>query len=109
MQTTLVENPRPAHPLGDWFEPEFVNRFRAAGLATVGDLIALFRRRRQHGYVAIPRFGPRRAQRIVDGLSLYVASLCTLSPHRTDAAAPAVEDGSRPVTRNWGAPSLTPS
>ncbi|MEX3629921.1 MAG: phage integrase family protein [Burkholderia sp.] len=80
MQTALVVDPQPGDPLEDWFGPELVARFRAAGLVTLGDLLTLIRRRRQRWYIAIPKFGPRRAQRILDWLDLHAVSLGELSP-----------------------------
>lgn len=84
MERALAEEPAPEHPLDGWFEPILSARLAVAELATLGDLLALIRRRRQRWYTAVPRLGPKGAQRITAWLSLHAASLqCYLSPLAT--------------------------
>lgn len=84
MEQALAEEPAPDHPIDGWFEPALAARLAAAELATLADLLALIRRRRQRWYAAVPRLGPKGAQRITAWLSLHAASLqCYLSPLAT--------------------------
>ncbi|MEC5409565.1 phage integrase family protein [Paraburkholderia sp. MPAMCS5] len=84
MERALVQDPAPGHPLDGWFEPAVAARLAAAGLTTLADLLALIQRRRQRWYTAVPRLGPKGAQRITDWLDLHARSLhCILSPLAT--------------------------
>lgn len=84
MERALVEDPMPEHPLDGWLEPVVAARLAAAGLATLGDLLALIQRRRQRWFTAVPKIGPKAAQRITDWLALHAGSLQTsLSPLAT--------------------------
>ncbi|MGF6601802.1 site-specific recombinase XerD [Paraburkholderia sp. GAS448] len=84
MERALVQDPAPEHPLDGWFEPAVAARLAAAGLTTLADLLALIQRRRQRWYAAVPRLGPKGAQRITDWLDLHARSLhCILSPLAT--------------------------
>ncbi len=84
MEKALVQDPRPEHPLDGWFEPAVAARLASAGLTTLADLLALIQRRRQRWYTAVPRLGPKGAQRIADWLDLHARSLhCILSPLAT--------------------------
>lgn len=84
MERALVQDPAPEHPLDGWFEPAVAARLAAAGLTTLADLLALIQRRRQRWYTAVPRLGPKGAQRITDWLDLHAHSLhCILSPLAT--------------------------
>ena len=81
MEKSLAEEPAPDHPVDGWFQPALAARLQAAGLATLGDLLTLIQRRRQRWYTAVPRLGPKGAQRITDWLDLHASSLHTiLSP-----------------------------
>ncbi len=81
MEATLVHDPRPEHPVDGWFEPAVAARLAAAQIGTISDLIALIERRRHRWYTAVPRLGPKGAQRIVDWLQLHSDALGrTLSP-----------------------------
>ncbi|WP_244817817.1 phage integrase family protein [Caballeronia sp. Lep1P3] len=81
MEASLVQDPRPQHPVDGWFEPAVSARLAAAGIGTIGDLIALVERRRHRWYTAVPRLGPKGAQRIVDWLQLHASALQhTVSP-----------------------------
>ena len=81
MEVSLVHEPRPEHPVNGWFEPAVAARLGAAGIGTLGDLLSLIERRRQRWYVAVPRLGPKGAQRVADWLVLHAESLGhTLSP-----------------------------
>jgi site-specific recombinase XerC len=81
MERTLAEDPAPHHPVDGWFEPAIAARLQAAGVATLADLLALIQRRRQRWYTAVPRLGPKGAQRITDWLDLHAGSLdAILSP-----------------------------
>ncbi len=75
MEATLVHDPRPDHPIDGWFEPAVAARLTAAGIETISDLIALVERRRHRWYTAVPRLGPKGAQRIVDWLQLHSDAL----------------------------------
>lgn len=84
MERALVQDPAPEHPLDGWFEPAVAARLASAGLTTLADLLALIQRRRQRWYTAVPRLGPKGAQRITDWLDLHARSLhCILSPLAT--------------------------
>ncbi|VXA97374.1 conserved hypothetical protein [Burkholderia sp. 8Y] len=81
MEASLVHDPRPDHPVDGWFEPVVAARLAAAGISTIADLIALIETRKHRWYTAVPRLGPRGAQRIVDWLQLHGDALRhTLSP-----------------------------
>lgn len=81
MERSLAVDPAPGHPVDGWFEPVVAARLQAAGLATLADLLALIQRRRQRWYTAVPRLGPKGAQRITDWLDLHASSLqAILSP-----------------------------
>ncbi len=81
MEASLVQDPKPDHPIDGWFEPVVTARLSAAGLTTIADLIALIERRRHRWYTSVPRLGPKGAQRIVDWLTLHAEPLRhTLSP-----------------------------
>ncbi|MEX3614513.1 MAG: phage integrase family protein, partial [Burkholderia gladioli] len=75
MERALAEAPSPDHPLDGWFEPALAARLTATGLSTLADLLALIRRRRHRWYAAVPRLGPKGAQRVTAWLSLHAASL----------------------------------
>ncbi|MBB4518289.1 integrase [Paraburkholderia fungorum] len=84
MERALAEDPAPDHPVDGWFAPAIAARLQAAGLATLADLLTLIQRRRQRWYTAVPRLGPKGAQRITDWLDLHARSLhCILSPLAT--------------------------
>ncbi|CCD36587.1 phage integrase family protein [Candidatus Paraburkholderia kirkii UZHbot1] len=81
MEASLAQDPRPDHPVDGWFEPAVTARLTAAGLTTIADLIGFIEARRHRWYAAIPRLGPKGAQRIVDWLQLHAQALeHTLSP-----------------------------
>ncbi|WP_062609950.1 phage integrase family protein [Caballeronia calidae] len=81
MEASLAQDPSPDHPIDGWFEPAIAARLSAAGLATLADVIELIERRRHRWYVAVPRLGPKGAQRVVDWLHLHAQALRrTLSP-----------------------------
>lgn len=81
MEASLAQDPRPDHPIDGWFEPAVTARLTAAGLTTIADLIGFIEARRHRWYAAIPRLGPKGAQRIVDWLQLHAQALeHTLSP-----------------------------
>ena len=75
MERALAEDPAPEHPVDGWFEPAVASRLLAAGLVTLADLLSLIQRRRQRWYAAVPRLGPKGAQRITDWLDLHAGSL----------------------------------
>ncbi|WP_250441206.1 site-specific integrase [Caballeronia sp. AZ1_KS37] len=81
MEASLAQDPRPDHPVDGWFEPAVAARLTAAGLSTLADVIELIERRRHRWYAAVPRLGPKGAQRVVDWLQLHAEALRhTLSP-----------------------------
>ncbi|SPB15213.1 integrase family protein [Caballeronia novacaledonica] len=81
MEASLAQDPSPDHPVDGWFEPAVTARLTAAGLATLADVIELIERRRHRWYTAVPRLGPKGAQRVVDWLQLHAQALRhTLSP-----------------------------
>jgi site-specific recombinase XerC len=80
MESTLAEAPAPDHPLDGWFEPAVAARLAAAGQTTLADLLTLIRQRRQRWYTAVPRLGPKGAQRITAWLALHAGSVGELSP-----------------------------
>jgi site-specific recombinase XerD len=81
MEASLAQDPRPDHPVEGWFEPAITARLTAAGLITIADVIELIERRRHRWYTAVPRLGPKGAQRVVDWLQLHGQALRhTLSP-----------------------------
>lgn len=102
MEATLVHDPKPEHPVDGWFEPAVAARLAAAGIETISDLIALVEGRRHRWYTAVPRLGPKGAQRIVDWLQLHADALghrlsqVALVPRRqwtADAPARPAADG----------------
>ncbi|WP_250536173.1 phage integrase family protein [Caballeronia sp. AZ10_KS36] len=102
MEATLVHDPKPEHPVDGWFEPAVAARLAAAGIETISDLIALVERRGHRWHTAVPRLGPKGAQRIVDWLQLHADALghrlsqLALVPRRqwaADAPARPAADG----------------
>ena len=75
MEASLAQDPRPDHPVDGWFEPVVTARLTAAGLTTIADVIGLIETRRHRWYAAVPRLGPKGAQRIVDWLQLHAQAL----------------------------------
>lgn len=81
MEANLAQDPRPDHPVDGWFEPVVTARLTAAGLTTIADVIELIEKRRHRWYAAVPRLGPKGAQRVVDWLQLHAEALqYSLSP-----------------------------
>ncbi|SAK42954.1 phage integrase family protein [Caballeronia ptereochthonis] len=81
MEASLAQDPRQDHPIDGWFEPAVTARLTAAGLTTIADVIGLIEKRRHRWYAAVPRLGPKGAQRIVDWLQLHAHALQhSLSP-----------------------------
>jgi integrase len=84
MEATLARDPHPAHAVDGWFEPAVAVRLAAAGLRTIGDVIALVETKRHRWYAQVPRLGPKGAQRVVDWLRLHAQALShTVSPLAT--------------------------
>ncbi|WP_322058467.1 phage integrase family protein [Paraburkholderia sp. J63] len=83
MEATLALDPQPEDPLDTWFDARLAARLAAAGLATLADLLALIRRRRQRWYAGVPRLGEKGARRVLDWLDLHAATLGVLSPLAT--------------------------
>ncbi|SAL46492.1 integrase family protein [Caballeronia arvi] len=75
MEASLAQDPSPDHPIDGWFEPAVTARLTSAGLTTLADVIELIERRRHRWYTAVPRLGPKGAQRIVDWLHLHGQAL----------------------------------
>lgn len=75
MEASLVQEPRPDHPVEGWFEPAVSARLAAAGLMTVGDVIERVDQRGHRWYASVPRLGPKGAQRVVDWLRLHEQAL----------------------------------
>ncbi|WP_085538560.1 phage integrase family protein [Burkholderia pseudomallei] len=66
MEASLVEVPRPDDTLDGWADAKLVARFAIASVATVAELLALMRARRQCWYRAVLCLGAIGAQRITD-------------------------------------------
>jgi hypothetical protein len=92
IERALAEDPAPDHPVDGWFAPAIAARLQAAGLATLADLLTLIQRRRQRWYTAVPRLGPKGAQRITDWLDLHARAALHPLP-ACDHAAQAVRGG----------------
>jgi site-specific recombinase XerD len=75
MESAWVHEPKQDHPVDGWFEPAVAARLSAAGLSTIGQLIALIERRGPRWHTAVPRLGPRGAQRLTDWLLLNADAL----------------------------------
>lgn len=75
MEASLAQDPKPDHPIDGWFEPAVAARLNAAGLATIADIVGLIERRRHRWYTAVPRLGPKGAQRIADWLQFHAQAL----------------------------------
>ncbi|KMQ80333.1 Integrase [Candidatus Burkholderia pumila] len=75
MEANLVQDPQRDHPVDGWFEPPIAARLAAAGLVTIGDVIAKIEARRHRWYTDVPRLGPTGAQRIVDWIGLHAPAL----------------------------------
>ncbi|WP_250516186.1 phage integrase family protein [Caballeronia sp. INDeC2] len=104
MEASLAQDPSREHPVDGWFEPAITARLTSAGLTTIADVIELIERRRHRWYTAVPRLGPKGAQRVVDWLQLHAHALrhaispVALVPRRQwqagdVAPAPSVEAG----------------
>jgi integrase len=84
MEATLAQDPHPRHAVDGWFEAAVAARLAAAGLRTIGDVIALVEAKRHRWYAHVPRLGPKGAQRVVDWLRLHAQALShTVSPLAT--------------------------
>ncbi|KMZ11709.1 Mobile element protein [Candidatus Burkholderia humilis] len=106
MEASLVQDPRPDHPVDGWFEPAIAARLAVAGLATIGDVIERIETKRHRWYAGVPRLGPKGAQRVVDWLRMHAGALShTLSeraivPRRQwspDLAQPVSHDAIAPL------------
>jgi site-specific recombinase XerD len=75
MEASLVQDPKQDHPVDGWFEPVVAARFSAAGLETIGDVIALIETKGHRWYTSVPRLGPKGAQRVIDWIRLHHAAL----------------------------------
>ncbi|MDR5759851.1 phage integrase family protein [Caballeronia sp. LZ035] len=104
MEASLVQEPRPDHPVDGWFEPAVSARLAAAGLMTVADVIERVEQRGHRWYASVPRLGPKGAQRVVDWLRLheqalqYSVSPRALLPRRQWQSAPADPGEHAPLT-----------
>ncbi|NMV39858.1 phage integrase family protein [Ralstonia insidiosa] len=84
MEKALAEDPKPDHPVDGWLDPAVAKRLADVGVLTLGDLLELIQRRRQRWYTAVPKVGPKAAQRIVDWLVLHAWAFgFSLSPLAT--------------------------
>ncbi|SAL76403.1 integrase family protein [Caballeronia peredens] len=75
MEASLAQDPKRDHPVDGWFEPTVAARLNAAGLATIADVVGLIEKRRHRWYTAVPRLGPKGAQRITDWLHFHAHAL----------------------------------
>ncbi|ONC30060.1 integrase [Burkholderia pseudomallei] len=70
-----VAAPAPGHAVGMWFRPMVSQRLRAAGIATLGELVAYCNRRGGSWWRGVPRIGAGRARHIVSWLRRHEASI----------------------------------
>jgi site-specific recombinase XerD len=75
MEASLVQDPKQDHPVDGWFEPAVAARLSAAGLETIGDVLALIETKRHRWYTSVPRLGPKGAQRVIDWIRLHESAL----------------------------------
>ncbi|WP_277189163.1 phage integrase family protein [Caballeronia sp. BR00000012568055] len=75
MEASLVQDPKQDHPVDGWFEPAVAARLSAAGLDTIGDVVALIETKRHRWYTRVPRLGPKGAQRVIDWIRLHESAL----------------------------------
>jgi site-specific recombinase XerD len=105
MEASLVQDPRPDHPVDGWFEPAIAARLSAAGLATIGDVIDRIETKRHRWYAGVPRLGPKGAQRVVDWLRLHAGALThTLSDRAIVPRRQWTRELSRSVSQDAVAP-----
>ncbi|MCE4546167.1 MULTISPECIES: phage integrase family protein [unclassified Caballeronia] len=75
MEASLAQDPRLDHPVDGWFEAAVTARLASAGLTTLADVIELIEQRGHRWHTAVPRLGPKGAQRIVGWLQLHGQAL----------------------------------
>jgi site-specific recombinase XerD len=75
METSLVQAPRPEHPISSWLEPAIAGRLQTAHIETLADLLAFIERRGHRWHTGVHRIGPKAARRVIDWLALHADSL----------------------------------
>ncbi|KNE76158.1 Integrase [Candidatus Burkholderia crenata] len=75
MEASLVQAPRPDHPVASWLEPSTASRLQNTGIHTLGDLLGFIEQRGHRWYANVARVGPKAARRIVEWLTLHADSL----------------------------------
>lgn len=78
LEALLVTSPVHSDPIEAWWDSTFVTRFRAGGIATIGDLFKLIAERGYRWYRVIPQLGEARAERVLKWFAGYADSLGSL-------------------------------
>ena len=86
IERLLTTEPVPADPVSAWFDEALAERLAGANIVTIADLIERIRRRGQRWWTTVPKLGEKGAQRIVEWLRGYEASVGPLPSY---ACAPA--------------------
>ncbi len=92
-----VAVPRADHAVGLWFRPLIARHLTAAGIGTLGNLVAFANRRGGSWWRSVPRIGLTRARVIVAWLRRHVDSLGVTVSADVDAAEPLVAPGNTVV------------
>ena len=80
--------PLPGHAVTLWLAGTFARRLRAAGIDTLGDLMALCNDRGRSWWRQVPRIGPRAACTMVRALQRFAPTLGQLGAHVTGEPLP---------------------
>lgn len=75
--------PQPAHAVTLWLALPLARRLQEAGIATLGELMALCNERGHSWWRRVPRIGPKAAATIVRVLGAHAATLGQLGAHVT--------------------------
>ncbi|EUC20764.1 site-specific integrase [Paraburkholderia hospita] len=88
-----VAAPLADHAVGLWFRPLVARHLTAAGIGTLGEMVAVANRRGGSWWRAVPRIGFGRARVIVAWLRRHAGTLGVTVSADVDAAAPLVVSG----------------
>lgn len=83
LEALLVTAPVHGDPIEAWWDPSFVTRFRAGGIATIGDLFKLIAQRGYRWYRVVPQLGETRSARVLKWFTDYADSLGALPAFAT--------------------------
>lgn len=94
-----ARQPRPGDAVAAWFDDRVAQRLAAVGVVSLGDLLALLRRKGPRWHRGVPKMGPQGAARIQGWLQQHEASLGAALPAPALPPAPAAQPGIVPLER----------